>query len=106
MVSALLALGLKEHFEKKSHNESKRLDAYLRLAAASEIVALRFVIYNAQMRTSAIFGETVMSNGKFLLLVILQLFRRGFQPGTLKMLVDAIPNPVALKKAVDPPDTV
>jgi hypothetical protein len=101
VVGALGALWLKEHLDRSSAVNTRRLEAYLRLAASSEVIALRSSVYNSSRSPVPVLGETLNGLMKFCLLMVMWAFppMRRADAGFRQSLMDSIPT----SRDLDPP---
>lgn len=92
--AAILANFLKEVWDEQGRRRERRRQAYLRLAAASEVIAMRSAVFNSTRTPRSAFGESLGDMRKFVLaLGLIGLARRRLNSESLQLLVSAVPTP-------------
>src|ERR1700691_427423 len=88
-LAAITAIWVKERIDRRTRLEDRRSAAYQRLAAASEVIAMRSSVYNSLRGIRYSLGLTLNNLTKFMLVMFLQAFRPlRVQDGLLRTLVD------------------
>jgi hypothetical protein len=96
IVSAFGALWVRDGIDRRARFSERQWEAYQRLAAASEIIAVRSAVYNSLRSPRSALGDTLQGTIKFILvlfLAYLRPFRTDLQ--RLKVFADALPTPAA-----------
>jgi hypothetical protein len=95
IISAFGAIWMKAGIDRRDRKSERRAAAYERLAAASEIMAMRSAAYNTMRGPRHAAGAALNNVTKFVMVMLLSILRPlRKDPQTLQMLVDSLPTPV------------
>jgi hypothetical protein len=94
IVSAFGAIWIKGRIDRRTRLEDRQWVAYQKLAAASEIIAMRSAIYNSQRGPRYAAGAALNAVTKFVMVMFLSLLKPLRKDREwLRMLVDSLPTP-------------
>lgn len=98
IVSAFGAIWIKERIDRRTRFEERQRTAYQKLAAVSEVIAMRSTVYNTQSGPRHATAEVMNGVTKFLTVMLLSTLPpfRNKDRELLRMLVDSLPTPVEL----------
>lgn len=106
--SAIAAVFLKEIWDTRARRIERRQRAYLSLAAASEVIAMRSAVFNSQRTFKSSIASALGDAKKFLLILVLSWFwsAKNAEGSTLDRLAASLATPTSVDQVMKPSELI